>query len=629
MKLYYISFINIIFYIVIQLHMLMKHPVLCPLLFPLLFPLFSNILSSEFWEECKGKCLEHLNQYDRLPKEFFQNNIRATSKYAFGILNGDVWKIDLKKMISNIHSLFKNFNESNDGNPDENVDNHFKIDKETYKTYNHLYTLFNPYADTINALIQEVGDRKVKNKLESIQNLTKWEVESSIQRLKVQVFKKFDDSSEWNLICTKTDVLGVAPISLYGIKLFNDDIIILTQKGPFIYHLNESNESISLIYFLFMGSFVKPDDYKIAFSKPTLPLLNYDSFRYNIDWAPYIKDNKESLLRYGVELLTFAIKEHKLELIVDIYKNCIKYFKEDITNNRMFLSIITSTMSLLNENYPEYISRYSLETTMILDSATYKLEYNKNPHLSSFQYLQIVNESRSIWWTEYNKLMSQLYNKHKIMYWLLYIIQILIILPLLPIYFAIFYILSKYNYICDIGDIYDGFSYLYFFVFNFFSTKDKSVPTLHFMIPYINFVNYPRDYSWFFELIKPQPSLFAITINRDLYKTWSGEALINFKWDTYGKYYYVIIWIGFMALLGCFTAAATIPQQYIDEDDRKQLLIASIIFGFIHLSFEFRQIIYDANRWIRDFWNIFGTYIVYFNHLIYFKKQKKNVKYTN
>ncbi|PKK59541.1 hypothetical protein RhiirC2_794699 [Rhizophagus irregularis] len=133
-----------------------------------------------------------------------------------------------------------------------------------------------------------------------------------------------------------------------------------------------------------------------------------------------------------------------------------------------------------------------------------------------------------------------------------------------------------------------------------------STSTITFMIPYIKFVNYPQNYNWLLEiLIRPQPSPFVKTISRDIYKTWNGEALINFKWNTYGKYYYIIIWITFMAFLCCFTAAATISKQYIDEDIRKQLLITSIIFGFIYLSFEICQIIYNPIKWIQDFWNIF------------------------
>jgi hypothetical protein len=129
------------------------------------------------------------------------------------------------------------------------------------------------------------------------------------------------------------------------------------------------------------------------------------------------------------------------------------------------------------------------------------------------------------------------------------------------------------------------------------------------MIPYIKFVNYPQDYNWFLELIKPKSSPFVKTINREIYETWDGEALINFKWNTYGKYYYAIIWIGFITLLGCFTVAS-LPQQYLNNNVRKQLLTASIILGFIHLSFEIRQIIYNPIKWI-NFWNLWGAYNCY------------------
>ncbi|GET64846.1 hypothetical protein GLOIN_2v1845350 [Rhizophagus irregularis DAOM 181602=DAOM 197198] len=135
-----------------------------------------------------------------------------------------------------------------------------------------------------------------------------------------------------------------------------------------------------------------------------------------------------------------------------------------------------------------------------------------------------------------------------------------------------------------------------------------TTPTITFIVPYINFVNYSRDYNWFLELIRPQPSLFTETINRNIYKTWSGEALINFKWNAYGKYYFAMIWILFMSLLGCFTAAATVPQQYINEEVKQQLFIASIILGFIHLILEIRQFFYNIIKWFYNFWNIFGKY---------------------
>jgi len=56
----------------------------------------------------------------------------------------------------------------------------------------------------------------------------------------------------------------------------------------------------------------------------------------------------------------------------------------------------------------------------------------------------------------------------------------------------------------------------------------------------------------------------------------------------------------FTILLGCFTAAATLSENFLSEKIRNRLLISSIIFGFIHLIFEFRQFIYDPKKWTYD-----------------------------
>ncbi|RGB40342.1 hypothetical protein C1646_753407 [Rhizophagus diaphanus] len=148
--------------------------------------------------------------------------------------------------------------------------------------------------------------------------------------------------------------------------------------------------------------------------------------------------------------------------------------------------------------------------------------------------------------------------------------------------------------------------YSRFYEFCFSVSKSQN-----FGVPYIKFVSYPHDYDWWKELIRPKPSPFVKTINRSIYKTWNGEALINFKWNLYGKYYYFGIWILFTALLRCFTAATTLTRELIPDNIRERLLIASIILGFIHFIFEFRQFIYDPIEWILDPWNYFdlGAYL--------------------
>jgi hypothetical protein len=557
-------------------------------------------------------------------KNIFNQTYGPTDKeidFTFGTLNGRVWKSKFEEKLSN---LSENSDESN--NENDKIIECGDDEKINEKTYEHFD------MNTVHRLFQEaikVGCNYPREQ-ELIQNLIKWKIKTYGYKIELQFFKKINVNNEWDLIHTKIEYYSLFKYygkycddhKLIASLLFNNnDIIILSTFGILIYHFSENNKSISLKYFypITLNEYCSLDYYKKVFSKPTLPLPNYDSF-------------SSSLLKYGIELLTFAIKEHKLELIDDIYKNCMTYFKEDLTNNIAFLSIITSKMSLLNEYYPEYISRYSLETTMTIDSL---IDHrSQNLHLYSFFQPQVVNLSRSLLWTKYSYLIFRLLKRFErllersgrftvivymslILLILFYITQVLIILLTLPLFLATFYILSKYHFINEIyyNEIFSATYYgIYYIISNIFKNY-ITVPTITFMIPYFKFINYPQDYKWFLELIRPQSSPFTKTISKDIYKTWNGEALINFKWNTFGKYYYAMIWILFIALLGCFTATATIPQQYINDDVRKQLFIASIILGFIHLSFEVRQFIYNPTKWFYNFWNIFGNYkclIIYF-----------------
>ncbi|PKK63919.1 hypothetical protein RhiirC2_869542 [Rhizophagus irregularis] len=526
----------------------------------LLLPLLNN---SEIWNSIMKhyweKRLKHSEQNNELSKEYrtesLPNQIQITNEYAFRVINGYVWKIKLENSDEILENLNKYFNNNNN------------IVKESYETYERLAIhLFNSH---INIKYEDISTEKFKFKeenqepIELSQNLIKWNIKINYKNTELQVYKKIDVDNEWSLICEKRiDEFNIC----YTPKLLSDNyIFILTTFGIFIYHFDEVKKSIFLSYFYNMN-LDKYDDteksqfhYEKVFSTPTLPLPNYDSFKLNDSWVSYIIDNKENLLKYGAELLSFAIKEHKSELIDKIYNKSIIYFKEDVRNNRMFLSIFSCMMPLLNEYYPEYISKYLLETNLIIDSPFYTITYNL--HLHSFQYFQIFDLTL---WSEYQN------NK-------------------------------KVNYI--LNTIQQLACHIYKFSTNI--TKPTK-PTITFMIPYIKFVSYPQKYDWFLELIKPQPSPFIEAINENFYKTWNGEALINFKWNIYGRYYYMIIWIMFMTLFGCFTIVATIPQLYNNGFIRIQLLINSIILGFIHLSFEIRQMIYNPIKWIYDFWNKIG-----------------------
>ena len=120
-------------------------------------------------------------------------------------------------------------------------------------------------------------------------------------------------------------------------------------------------------------------------------------------------------------------------------------------------------------------------------------------------------------------------------------------------------------------------------------------------------MTYPKEYSLLKELfIKPKSSPFSQTHNNELYKTWNGEAIINFKWRVFGRYYYAGIWILFIIYLICFTLAS-IPYDIFNKESRKKLFIFSIILGSIHLLFEVRQFIWSPIKWMSDILNLFGN----------------------
>ncbi|GBC32083.2 hypothetical protein GLOIN_2v1874127 [Rhizophagus irregularis DAOM 181602=DAOM 197198] len=458
-----------------------------------------------YQEDCKTESLSKIVQ-DTKSTEYIIGTLNGF------ILDGDILNIKFKVLVDKLERL--------------NV---------------HSFSL---YADDIN-------DENLQ-KTYSFNN-DKWEINRSTEEIEIKFLKNNESRriKRFNrylamryMIFKNNDILLV----LNDYENLNQDLVRV-----FIFHFNENNNKTSLNYF-------HSEDKEFSISP--LPLQNDKNFKQCNEW---ILNNKESLLKYGVELFSFAIRERNFKLIDEIYKKCIFYFNEDLQNNKTFLGIISITMPLLNEYYPEFILKYSLETNMITDSQFYNIE--NNLHLYS-KNLQLIDLTRSILWSKYN-LKTELYND---IFWV-----------------------SKYIHTSTITS------------------------TINFMIPYIKFVNYPKDYNWW-ELIKPQPSPFVKTVNENIYKTWNGEALINFKWNTYGKYYYAVIWISFMVLLSCFTIAATVPQQYIDKNIQNQLFIVSIIFGFIHLSFEIRQFIYSPKKWIRDFWNIFVLLfiiIISFAHAFY------------
>ncbi|CAG8498978.1 7075_t:CDS:2 [Funneliformis mosseae] len=167
-------------------------------------------------------------------------------------------------------------------------------------------------------------------------------------------------------------------INIYEAKIFNSkEIIILTNVGIFIFHLKD--DDLILNYFLFCLNEVRRLAYYID-----------ESF-----WVSLGENDRYKFLKYGVKLIT-AIKKRDIESVDNIYKKCIDCFKRDLANNKAFLSIITYSMSLLNQYYPEYIIKYLCDTDMIIDSLDYDIGRLNSSHLYPYEGFKLVNLTRSI-----------------------------------------------------------------------------------------------------------------------------------------------------------------------------------------------------------------------------------------
>ncbi|CAG8511610.1 15297_t:CDS:2 [Dentiscutata heterogama] len=129
--------------------------------------------------------------------------------------------------------------------------------------------------------------------------------------------------------------------------------------------------------------------------------------------------------------------------------------------------------------------------------------------------------------------------------------------------------------------------------------------TVKLMIPALNFATYPEVYSPFKELIFLPKIPFNILHTSNYYKWWNVKALINFKWNKYGKYYYYMIWAIYSIFMCCFAIVATISQNEISSSDQVILLNFTIFLGIFFIIIEIRQFLYDPKRYMTDFLNLF------------------------
>ncbi|KAF0448581.1 transient receptor potential cation channel subfamily a member 1-like [Gigaspora margarita] len=389
--------------------------------------------------------------------------------------------------------------------------------------------------------------------------------------------------------------IDVAFLSLkYGILekevLENGDIILITTYCILIYAINlEGNFAGTMIYrfdYWKKGSTPIQDIINLLTSFKNIINLNFYNLGFEIlpfpTFQSYTKYKDLSLLKlYGTDIFHHLLRNNSKkaidELLVYCYENSLLMFKNgDIYSFRLIISQIAFVLADLEQynRTKRYTEQFLSKTNMLVGHIrTYYYHDESDDSLYfNFQHCGTYINSHYLFKTSF-------YN------------------------YIFCWISEKWNLLKKYPRFYKIFAFPYLLYSSYFTIYPQETVTL--MFPLSNFATYPNNYSYSELLYIKDNSFTLLSDNLNYYKFWNVKALINFKWNTYGKFYYFIIWAIYSTFMGCFLIVVTIPENEISWINQLILLVATIFFGFIHFIFEIRQLIHRPMAYIKSPWNWF------------------------
>ncbi|KAF0502925.1 transient receptor potential cation channel subfamily a member 1-like [Gigaspora margarita] len=379
--------------------------------------------------------------------------------------------------------------------------------------------------------------------------------------------------------------------------LENDDFITFTRIGVIIWTYNKFT-GIEMHYFwndcnyhlekFDFKSNAYLDRLKDWTSERILPASSYETVYKNL----YIKFGESNLFKeflernienefylacYGKTLMETFISVKDNKWVRMLGGKCVDQFMDNKNNNHLIskislLSIIFENFCDLSENHPALITSTLASIGFVVPSA-FVIPNSMSSHLSC--YGRYYNLSKSF----FDRLISNL---------------------------RVHWINFKENYFQKFQERYPLLrDYIVKPVINYYYVGNSSTILV---IPLPNFVSYPKKYNFWKELILPSPNPFTHSIkvdvkNEEFYRYLNGEALLEFKWNTFGRKYYLIIWAIYTVFLLSFIIAATCHKS-ISQTSLFILLNITICFGIWHLIFELRQFIYGPLTYMTSSWNI-------------------------
>ncbi|PKC68902.1 hypothetical protein RhiirA1_533856 [Rhizophagus irregularis] len=405
-----------------------------------------------------------------------------------------------------------------------------------------------------------------------------------------------------------------------------------------IYDINFVNEH----YKPLIGRILK---YEFNDSKDSIPLPNFMGQNTNHRKTiaeDVISDNLVSS-KFGIEMLKIAIKENCDSVVRPIINNTIESIQNYSVNSMTFISL---NLPKLCDDYPDYIIKYISYTSIILSPFCNNIRNSKNTSIHSYTniYIKESHMDKNVF-----KAISSIYK------WLIQHLRIKeeiqtvsFIVPFSQI--CVYQDDSKNNdhenenndpENCDFNnndyeshasknndhenhetenddyenhasknndhenretgknhDIKSKISTILILILKKMITGLKIIM----MIPKSNSI-------WNEFLYKSKSILFCNIDSNHFYNWWNFAAIIDFKWKTFGRVYYYLIWLFYTIFYVCYSLASTLE---LSDFYFKLLLIISIIFGSTFLIFEIRRILWNYKIYFNNVWNLFdvGAYLL-------------------
>ncbi|PKC62500.1 hypothetical protein RhiirA1_443876 [Rhizophagus irregularis] len=376
--------------------------------------------------------------------------------------------------------------------------------------------------------------------------LLTWKIYKSERKLSANI-----NSQEIDCIILDESLFNI----FYFYMLPNDDLVIHTNHNyGIIFTHNRSQNKIELLFF----SHLTDDKYHYSYENGSFEVI-FNEFMNQpiiIEMIVNYLDDITKFTLYASHILQAAIKCRKSDIIDLIIEKCIDHYDKNPENIHLF-KIITNSISEIQKYNNYYVKKFFNYTTLIKAPQKIQCEEvtGQKNHLYGFTH-DADADSYLLESTFFLNIIRD--NLH-----------------------------TLYNYSLKP------------------SYKKRSAIKLY--IPLPQFASYNTNYNPVKEFfLGPEKNEFLKLKHSHFYSDWNGEALLNFKWEKFGRYYYYINWLLHTFFLIAFALATHGKFQ-------KFFFIISAILGiFQFLFFGFRQFL-----WIKEhfcLWSLFSCIIIVYTH---------------